>query len=115
MGRKSKKDRPPAIIQGVLADNVRKLRDRKYAAEPHETARNHALARDAKTVLSQIQRILALELSPGVDMVEQLATALDVRPADLLTPYFANTRPSGVESPFTKLPKPTKQEPPKLA
>lgn len=100
MGRKSKKDRPPAIIQGVLADNVRKLRDRKYAALPHETAMNRALAKDAQTVLAQIQRILALELSPGVDMIEQLAGALECRPADLLTPYFGNAHSNGDESPF---------------
>ena len=61
---------------------------------------NRALAKDAQTVLAQIQRILALELSPGVDMIEQLAGALDVRPADLLTPYFANAQPNGDESPF---------------
>lgn len=94
MGRKSKKDRPPAIIQSVLADNVRKLRDRKYAALPHETAKNRALAKDSHTVLAQIQRILELAIAPGIDMIEQLATALDVRPQDLLTPFFANTPPS---------------------
>lgn len=107
MGRKSKKDRPPAIIQGVLADNVRKLRDRKYAALPHETARNRALAKDAHTVLAQIQRILNLSLAPGVDMIENLATALEVRPQDLLTPYFANP---GVLAPFPKTQPPAKDK-----
>jgi hypothetical protein len=108
MGRKSKKDRPPAIIQSVLADNVRRLRNKKYAALPHETAMNRALARDAGTVLAQIQRILGLELSPGIDMVEQLAGALEVRPADLLTPYFANGQTNGDESPFMAPPTPLK-------
>lgn len=90
MGRRSKKNRPPAIIQGVLADNIRRLRDRKYAVLPNETARNRALAKDAETTLSQVQRIISCALAPGVDMVEQLANALDVRPQDLLTPYFTS-------------------------
>jgi hypothetical protein len=110
MGRKSKKDRPPAIIQGVLADNVRKLRDRKYAALPHETAKNRALAKDSKTVLAQIQRILNLSLAPGVDMIENLATALEVRPQDLLTPYFANSAAPSGEVPFAESPKPAKDK-----
>lgn len=110
MGRKSKKDRPPAIIQGVLADNVRKLRDRKYAALPHETARNRALAKDAHTVMSQIQRILELALAPGVDMIENLATALEVRPQDLLTPYFANSVSQSSELPFSEPQTPPKNK-----
>lgn len=111
MGRKSKKDRPMAIIQGVLADNVRKLRDRKWAALPHETARNRELAKKAGTVLAQIQRILNLELAPGVDMLEQLAGALDVRPQDLVTPFFANTQTTENGSPFEEAQPSTKKKP----
>jgi hypothetical protein len=89
MGRRSKKDRPPAIVQGVLADNLKRLRDRKFAEAPHETARNRLLAKASDTSMSQIQRIIAMDLAPGVDIVERLAGALEVKPANLLTPYFA--------------------------
>jgi hypothetical protein len=88
MGRRSKKDRPPALVQSVLKDVLKRLRDRKYAKERTETARNKKLAADSDTTLSQIQRILDLKLAPGIDIVERLAGALEVRPMDLLTPYF---------------------------
>ncbi len=105
MGRRSKKDRPPSIIQGVVADNVKKLRDLKFADLPNETARNRKLAQDAGTTLSQIQRIILQTLSPGVDMIERLAAALDARPQDMLTPYFGTTvrqeRERKGASPFT--------------
>jgi transcriptional regulator with XRE-family HTH domain len=102
MGRKSKKDRPPAMIQTVLAVNLTKLRDRKYASYPNETSKNRALAKDAKTTLSQIQRMTRGALAPGIDMLELLAFALDVRPSDLITPYFVSTPKQDSEgvSPF---------------
>jgi hypothetical protein len=111
MARRSKKDRPPAIIQGVLADNVQRLRDRLWPELPNQTQRNERIAKDSDTSLSQIvcrftlpsfsrQRIINQELAPGIDIVERLATALNVRPQDLLTPYFAAQayRPTLVES-----------------
>lgn len=89
MTRKSKKDRPPAIIQGVVADNVRRLRDVAYKTLPNTTARNKALAKDADTTPSQIQRVTAGELAAGIDLIERLAGALRVMPSELMTPYFA--------------------------
>ena len=89
MGRRSKKDRPAAISQRVLADNLVKLRDRAYAGLPNETARNKRLAKESDMSLSQIQRIIKCTLAPGIDILERLANAFNVRPADLLTPYFA--------------------------
>lgn len=88
VGRRSKKDRPPALIQQVLAENVRALRDRKYPEAPHETAANKLLAKASDTSPSQIQRIIALEVAAGIDVVERIAKAGDVRPQDMLTPYF---------------------------
>lgn len=90
--RKSKKNRPPAFIQGVLATNVKLLRESVYKGLPHETAQNAALARSADTTTSQIQRIVNGELAIGVDLVERLAMALGVDPAELMTPYFAQKR-----------------------
>lgn len=89
MGRRSKKHKAPSLVVGILGQNVRGLRDQRYARLPHDTARNKALAKDADTTLSQIQRVIAGEVAVGVDLVEALATALGVRPHDLLTPYLA--------------------------
>lgn len=91
MGRKSKKNRPPAIVLSILADNVSKLRDIVYKELPTVTARNRELAKASFTTLSQVQRIAKAELAAGADMIEHLANALKVRPQDLLTPYFANS------------------------
>jgi transcriptional regulator with XRE-family HTH domain len=92
MGRRSKKERKHPLIRGVLAQNVRSLRDHHFRPLRSVTARNQALARAADTSLSQIQRIIAQTLGPSVDMLEQLAAAFKVRPHDLVTPYFAATR-----------------------
>ncbi len=103
MGRKSKKDRPPAIIQAVLADNLLRLRDVKFGHLTTATARNRQLASQSGTTLSQIQRILEQKLACGVDMLEQLANVLEVSPCNLITPYFARSRTSegrtGAENP----------------
>jgi transcriptional regulator with XRE-family HTH domain len=108
MGRKSKKDRPPALIQGILGANVRDLRARRYKALPTLTAQQRALAKSAQTTLSQIQRIESGALAPGIDMLELLALALEVRPQDLITPYFARAPLQEAEgSPF-----PESQRPP---
>lgn len=98
MGRRSKKDKPPAIIRGVLAQNVRVLRDRKWRDVSTATARNRKLAEAADTTLSQVQRVLAKTLGTSVDLVEQLANAMDVRPQDLLTPYFYSIQKPEVPS-----------------
>lgn len=91
MGRRSKSQKPPTIIRATVAANVVTLRNRKYAAHGNETAMNRALARDAQTVLSQIQRIIGQKTGASIDQIETLAKALDCRPQDLLTPYFSNT------------------------
>ncbi len=88
MGRRSKRDKPDPLIRGFLATNVTALRDRKYGG-PSVTARNRKLAEKADTTLSQIQRVLSMELGTSIDLIARLARALDVRPQDLLTPYFA--------------------------
>src|SRR6185437_16583266 len=109
MGRRSKQHRPPAVIQQFFADTVKLLRDRVYAAEEHETARNRALAKAADTTLSQIQRIINQEVAPGIDMLEKLARALRVTPADLVTPYFGQKVPPDAPNPFAPSPSPSPQ------
>lgn len=98
MTRRSKKDRPRAIIQTVLANNMTTLRDRRYAELRTATARNKQLAKDADTSFSQIQRIISMNLAPGIDLLERIADALHTRPQDLITPYFANTQGNDVSS-----------------
>jgi transcriptional regulator with XRE-family HTH domain len=65
------------------------LRDRKYKDCSTVTDRNRALAKAADVSLSTIQRILEAEAGATVDTLDSLAAALEVRPQDLLTPYFA--------------------------
>lgn len=91
MKRQSKSERPPSVIRGVIAQNVAALRDKKFSKLPSETKRNEALAEISKpTSKSQIQRITKQKLGTSVDTLELLAAALEVRPQDLLTPYFAS-------------------------
>lgn len=49
---------------------------------------NKALAKLADTTLSQIQRVVKGESAARLDTIERIAKALEVRPQDLLTPYF---------------------------
>lgn len=89
MARRSKKDKPEPAIRAFIAENVRILRDRTYAALPTETARNKKLAKDADCSLSQVQRAIAGRSGISVDFLEWFAKAFGVRPQDLATPYFA--------------------------
>jgi hypothetical protein len=89
MARRSKSQKRVSLTRQVIAQNVVAFRDRIYAGLPTTTARNRALAKDADTTLSQIQRVISMELGTSVDLIEALATALRVRPQDLVTPYFA--------------------------
>lgn len=69
-----------------------RLRNRKWATLPDETAMNRALAKACDTTVSQTQRITG-DNPPavGIDFVERVAFAFDVRPQDMLTPYFGAT------------------------
>lgn len=90
MARKSKRDKDPnPVIRKYLADNVAALRDKQFSTRLSVTARNNALAKESKTTLSQIQRVLSAELGTSIDLIARMAHALKVRPQDLLTPYFA--------------------------
>ena len=78
------------MLRTVLAQNVVALRDshRRYKELPHQTAKNEALAKDADLSPSQVFRVTVAQLGASIDVVEALARALEVRPQDLLTPYF---------------------------
>lgn len=89
MGRRSKRDKADPLIRGFLASNVLLLRNRMFSAHATATAKNKALAKAADTTLSQIQRVLSMELGTSIDLIARMARALDVRPQDLLTPYYA--------------------------
>lgn len=88
--RRSKRDRPATLVRRVVAENVAALMHRKYAALTTDHARIMALSKDAGIAKSQLYRILAADrLGCSIDYIEWLAAALNVRPQDLLTPYFA--------------------------
>lgn len=99
MGRKSKAQKPMPQIRSTLADNVRELRDARFAAQTTETERNKALAKAAGTSLSQIQRVLRKTSGIGIDGLEGLSRALKCRPQDLITPYYSS---AGVVLPETR-------------
>lgn len=80
------------MIRGIVAENVKRLMDERFPSEPNKTAKSRALAGAAGTTLSQIQRILTQSVGTSIDIIESLAGAFEVRPQDLLTPYFAATR-----------------------
>ena len=89
MKRNSKSQLPPPVIRTIFGANVANLRDRKFHYLPNVTQRNLALAALLKpTSKSQIERIVKGKLGTSIDLIDRLATALDVRPQDLLTPYF---------------------------
>jgi len=88
MGRRAKSHEPIPLIRECVAQNVERLRDRKFKGAT-VTARNKALAKAAGTSLSQVQRIVERKSGVGLDGIEKFAVALGCRPQDLLTPYFA--------------------------
>lgn len=89
MGRPSKEHVPPPPIRAHLAENVQLLRDRAFHNKTTVTARNEALAKRAGTSLSQVQRIVKAKAGVSIDALEAFAKALECRPQDLITPYFA--------------------------
>lgn len=91
----------------IFRDNVIRLRNRKWSALPDETTMNRALAKACDTTLSQAQRITGEDPpAVGIDFVERIAFVFDVRPQDMLTPYFA----AGVSAPpFEPPPRPQQE------
>lgn len=77
------------MIREIVAANLVKLRDIKYASIPTVTRRNEELAKEIGTTLSQIQRIVKKELGTSVDTLESLAHVFGCSPADIVTPYYA--------------------------
>lgn len=88
--RRSKKDKGTSLLRNHVGANVARLRDQhpKYRELPNPTARNEALAKDADVSPSQIHRMVNGQLGASIDIIERVAAALNVRPQDLLTPYF---------------------------
>jgi transcriptional regulator with XRE-family HTH domain len=93
MARRSKTYKQQVVVRAILASNLKALRDQHYRELDTPTARNKALARDADTTLSQIQRILKSQVGTGVDQLESLAQVFGVKPQDLITPYFTAETP----------------------
>lgn len=97
MTRRTKSQKFPSPLRALVARTVVQLRDRKYKTLPTVTDRNRALAKEADVSLSTIQRIVDGDAGASVDTLDDLAKALEVRPQDLLTPYFAATPATELE------------------
>lgn len=97
--RRTKRDKAPSPLRALVARTVTMLRDRKYQQLDNVTARNRGLAKDADVSFSTIQRICSGEVGATVDMLDSIATALEVRPQDLLTPFFAARPPAEADRP----------------
>lgn len=69
----TRKRRAPGQLREVLAQNINRLMEQRYAAVAN---RSLALAKDAGVSLSTVQRTLSREASATVDVVEAFAKAL---------------------------------------
>lgn len=85
-----KKRYPPHQIRLVLADNVKARMAYVYSEEGD---RPLALAKDAKTSLSTIQRLLAAAVATEVDTLGRVADALDISVYQLFIPNLHPRNP----------------------
>lgn len=80
---KTRKRKYPGWIRKIVAQNVRALMDKKYAAERNRPGK---LSQDAKVSLSTIQRLLSEDVGASIDTIESVARILKVPPFQLLMP-----------------------------
>ncbi len=88
MGR-PKKERPkvqtPAdIIGAIISDNILELLPKCFPAHRHQTQQIEALAARSGVSKETIRRIIKCDVSPRVDNLHQIATAMSTTAAALL-------------------------------
>lgn len=96
MGRTPKIPKPKSIMRGVIAANVRALMDLKYRDIEKKTNRVKKLAEEANIGHGSIQRILDGEVGASIDLIENLALALDVSVYQLVLPNLDTSNPQVV-------------------
>lgn len=80
-------------MRSVLADNVRALMEREFAACDNKPM---ALAKRAQLSLSTVQRLLSCETGASVDTIEAVSLALGVSPYQMLLPELDHGNPQVV-------------------
>ena len=85
MKGRRKSPKIPGLLRSVVANNVRRLMRDKYAQRDNMPM---ALAKDAGTSLSTIQRILVGDHGASIDTLEGVARAFRIEPYQLLLQDF---------------------------
>ncbi len=97
MGGKPKVPKTPGYMRSVLAQNMHALMPR-YAPELTSlTAKQKKLGAATGLSLSTMQRIMAKDVGPSLDNIEQIAEELGVKVYQLLLPSFDVDNPQTVK------------------
>lgn len=88
--KKTRKQKVPTFTRQIVSDNVERLMQKKFSESPNKPK---ALAAAADTAFSSVQRALSGVSGISVDLLEQLASALDVLPYQLLIPGLDANNP----------------------
>lgn len=86
----TKKRKVPGFMRTVVADNVRRMMEYKFAESRN---RQKALAKEAGITLSSVQRVLNCEVGASIETLEALAAALDLAAYQLLLPGLNTASP----------------------
>ncbi len=76
---------PPTLLRSIVAENLQRLMDLRFQSS---TDRYMALAQLSGLAKSTVQRAVSGETAANLDTLYCLATALRVKPTDLLVPFF---------------------------
>lgn len=83
-------------LRKIVGGNIATLIDREFPIAKHQnvTAQQSALAKEVGSSLSSVQRIVKGEVGATMDLIADMAAALGVRPADLLSRNFTALAPT---------------------
>jgi hypothetical protein len=98
MARGPKKPKNTGMLRYVLASNVSALLPVVFHSLKDITARQRALATQAHTSLSTIQRICTGDVGANLDTIEFVARALGTTVTELLTPSEATRRALNIKN-----------------
>lgn len=89
-----KAPKTPGVMRAVLGANVRSLADHVFSASPD---RIRELVRHSGVSRAQVYRILSGDTGATIDIIEQLALALDVQVYQLLVPNLDPDNPQVIK------------------
>jgi len=93
MNGKPKGPKYVSHMRKPVGDNVRALMERAFEMSSNKP---RELAKRAGVSLSTVQRVISGEIGPSLDILEQLATALDVSTYQLVLPNLDAENPQVV-------------------